>query len=80
MNGPNCRWCNTVTDAEFVDVGVGYVQVTGGLCHQCDGYEMGPYQTDGMISEVEMATMWRGPIEDHEEFSPFNPVQSWGGI
>ena len=74
MNGPECRWCNRATDAEFVDVGVGYVQVSGGRC-SCGGYEMGRYMVGGMISEIELATMWRGPFEDCAEFSPFNPDQ-----
>lgn len=73
MNGPPCEWCGTKTEAEFVDVGVGFVQVTGGMCWNCGGYETGPYQTDGRISEVEMATLWRGPWEDHADFNPFNP-------
>ena len=75
MNGPPCLWCGEKTDAEFVDVGVGYAQVTGGKCWNCGAYEMGPYQTDGRISEVEMVTMWTGPAEDWAEFSPFNPEQ-----
>jgi len=65
MAGPDCRWCKAKTDAEFVDVGVGLVQVTGGLCGNCGAYEMGPYQTGGPISEVEMATGWTGPEEDY---------------
>lgn len=74
MNGPNCRWCSQPTDAEYVDVGVGFVQVTGGQC-ACGGDEMGPHQTDGRITEVEMATLWRGPFEDCPHYSPFNPDQ-----
>jgi hypothetical protein len=75
MNGPDCRWCGTATDAEFVDVGVGFVQVSGGQCWKCLAYEMGPYMTDGRISEVEMATLWLGPFEDSADHSPFNPDQ-----
>ena len=71
MNGPHCRWCNEVTEAEFVDVGIGWQQVTGGRC-RCGGYESGPYQNDGMLTEVEFATYWLGPFEDHPDFSPFN--------
>jgi hypothetical protein len=74
MNGPNCRWCNQSTDAEYVDVGVGCVQVTGGRC-DCGSYEMGAYMVDGRITEVEQATLWTGPSEDRAEFSPFNPEQ-----
>ena len=75
MNGPDCRWCGAETDAEFVDVGVGMVQVSGAICWECNAYEMGLYQTDGKISEVEMATGWLGPMEDHAIWSPFNPDQ-----
>lgn len=72
LTGPDCRWCGSKTDAEFVDVGVGFVQATGGHCG-CGGYEMGPYMTNGRITEAEMASGWRGPDEDFAEFSPFNP-------
>lgn len=73
--GPECRWCRERTDAEFVDVGVGLggVQVTGGICDNCGGVEMGPYLVGGLISEEEMATKWHGPFEDHADYSPFNP-------
>lgn len=76
MTGPLCRWCSTPTYAEFVDVGVGYVQVTGGECPACGALERGPYMNDGRITEVEMATMWSGPLEDWPVFSPFNPDPS----
>lgn len=66
MRGPNCRWCDSATDAEFVDVGVGFVQVTGGFCLACGGHELASHQIDGLISEVEMATGWLGPEEDYE--------------
>ena len=73
MKSPDCRWCGGETEAEFVDVGVGMVQVTGAMCWSCNSYEMGPYQTDGRITEVEMATGWLGPREDYIPTSPFNP-------
>lgn len=63
-NGPDCRWCGTATDAEFVDVGVGMVQVTGGHCPECGGLELARHQIDGPLSEVEMVTGWIGPFED----------------
>lgn len=64
--GPACRWCNEATHAEYVDVGVGLLQCTGGECYHCGGRELGPYMTDGPLSEVEMATGWLGPAEDWE--------------
>jgi hypothetical protein len=76
MNGPPCRWCNQPTEAEFVDIGVGYEQVTGGRCWDCCADERGPYLNGGLISEVEWVTMWSAPAEDYPEFSPFNPEPS----
>lgn len=73
MKGPECRWCGKETDAEFVDVGVGLVQVTGGECGECGARERGPYMNDGRITEIEQATMWSQPYEDWADFSPFNP-------
>jgi hypothetical protein len=80
MSGPLCRWCESKTYAEYVDVGVGWVQVTGGECLNCGAHEMGPYMTDGRITEVEMASMWHGPLEDHEYYSEFNPNPGDGEV
>ena len=73
MKGPECRWCGEATDAEFVDVGIGMVQVTGGEC-ACGGRELGPYMNNGRLTEEEFATAWQGPYEDWAMFSPFNPA------
>lgn len=80
MNGPDCPWCGLPTDAEFVDIGVGFQQVSGGWClgvYQgpvgCGSYEMAHHQIDGRLTEVEMVVGWRGPHEDVAELSPFNP-------
>lgn len=71
---PNCRWCGELCDAEFVDVGVGQVQVTAGICEACCAVEMSPYfLPDGKITEVEMVTGWHGPFEDDPDYSSFNP-------
>lgn len=72
MKGTECRWCGGETDAEFVDVGVGWVQVTGSEC-ECGARELGPYMNNGRLTEVEFATAWMGPYEDYPLFSPFNP-------
>lgn len=81
MNGPNCPWCGLPTDAEFVDIGVGFQQVSGGHClgeyskgtPGCGSYEMARHQIDGRLTEVEMVVGWHGPLEDHVAMSPFNP-------
>ncbi|AYN97232.1 hypothetical protein EAW52_10705 [Pseudomonas sp. LTJR-52] len=76
MNGPKCRWCGSQTEAEYVDVGIGYQQVTGGQCWDCGALELGPHLVkQSRCSEVEMATLWHGPVEDCADFSPFNPEQ-----
>lgn len=76
LNGPDCRWCGKPTEAEFVDIGVGMQQVTGGMCWPetggCGALEMGPYLVGGMITEEEMATLWTRPLEDFAWASPFS--------
>lgn len=38
--GEKCKKCGTGLEAEFVDIGVGWEQVTEGLCpNQCDYIE-----------------------------------------
>lgn len=71
--GPCCPWCDQQLYAEHCDVDVGWIQIEGAYCHDCMSYEMGPYQVGGMLSEVEMATLWTSPIEDFAQYSPFNP-------
>lgn len=73
MGAPDCRWCGSLCDAEFVDVGVGpWAQVTAGVCDSCGAVQMSPHYTpDGLISEVEMATAWWAPFEDHPDYSPY---------
>lgn len=79
-NGPKCPWCGLATDAEFVDIGVGYQQVTGGFClgiyngpPGCGSHEMAGHQIGGFLTEVEMAVGWTRPFEDYAELSAFNP-------
>lgn len=67
MSGPPCRWCKTLTFAEFVDVGVGYVQVTGGECPGCGGRELASHQIDGRLTEEEMATGWLAPMDEYDD-------------
>lgn len=76
MNGPDCQWCGKPTDAEFVDTGVGFQQVTAGMCHAdvggCGAYQIRPSLVGGMITEEEMATCWSRPLGDYPAYSPFN--------
>lgn len=74
MTGPNCRWCQQPTDAEFVGIGLGgHQQVTGGVCDNCGAVEMSPYRVpDGRLTEEEMATYWHAPFEDHPDYSPYS--------
>jgi len=68
MNGLSCPWCGTPTYTGFVEVGVGYYE-----CGNCGAYELRPDINSGLLTEVEQAMSWRGPMEDYPIFSPFNP-------
>ena len=58
----HCPYCGDDCggSAEYVDVGVGHVQVTAHQCDRCYAYELSPYRDDeGPFSEEETNTGWR---------------------
>lgn len=59
----NCPYCGAHTDAEFVDVGMGYwQQVTPHRCGNCHAVEIGPYdQIDRDLLAEEIKTGWYLP-------------------
>lgn len=67
MRGPyeipevNCPYCGTPCEAEYVDVGVGLVQVTPHGCHNCHAVEGGPY--DDHRDDYDPSTGWYKPEE-----------------
>lgn len=58
-----CPYCNGICDAEFVDIGVGFQQVTAYSCRDCMAYQMGhPLEDAKLATEEERKTgWWRGP-------------------
>jgi hypothetical protein len=64
MNSSNhlCPWCSADCDgtAEFVDVGVGAVQVTAHQCDTCQSLELGPYER-GAYTLEEWRAGWTAP-------------------
>lgn len=57
----NCPYCSTPCDADFVDIGVGYQQCGPYHCVACEASEIGPYDTDRTLSEIEKSTGWYAP-------------------
>lgn len=59
-SGPRCPFCSsTNTDAEFVDVGVGFEQVTPYICGDCEAMQIAPHQySEGRGTEEERAVGW----------------------
>ena len=54
----NCPYCGTPCHADFVDVGVGYTQCGPFHCEQCGASEIGPYDKERTLSEVERKCGW----------------------
>ena len=52
-----CPYCGELTYAEYVDIGVGFQQVTGHSCEGCHAVEAGPY-CDTDVSEYDSHTGW----------------------
>lgn len=57
-----CPWCGSKSvDAEFVDIGVGYQQVTPYQCEDCWATQINPY-SDSKVSDYEARMGWHcGP-------------------
>lgn len=68
---PNCPYCNTQCyPAQYVDVGVGYQQVTPHECHNCYAVEISPYAKDKNLTDKEKETGWYTPpksVENNRE-------------
>lgn len=60
-----CGWCDGRAYAEYVDVGVGAVQVDAGRCGDCGAQQMNPYYgRDGASPEETQRGWWRGEATD----------------
>ncbi len=57
-----CPYCsNPHTQAEWVDVGVGFVQCGPYHCEHCEATEIGPHDTPQELTEEELRTGWYRP-------------------
>ena len=70
MNGYNygegepkerCPYCQSLCCADFVDIGVGYTQCGPYHCENCGASEIGPYDENRSLSEIEKKTGWYAP-------------------
>jgi hypothetical protein len=59
-----CPYCGTVCRADFVDIGVGMIQCGPYHCDNCRASEIGPYDKDRELSEIERKCGWYGPDEE----------------
>lgn len=55
-----CPYCQALCCADFVDVGIGYVQCGPYHCERCGASEMGP-NDNGLGTEAEREVGWFGP-------------------
>lgn len=53
-----CPFCNGPTDAEFVDIGVGFQQVSPARCNDCGAVQFNPYDDELPASEEEHRAGW----------------------
>ena len=57
-----CPYCGSWCDADFVDIGVGFVQCGPYHCDQCGASEIGPYDDESRtLIDDERATGWYAP-------------------
>lgn len=68
-----CPYCNGICDAEFVDIGVGYQQVTAYQCRECQALQMGHPKEDlsKATAEERKNGWWRGPPWMYEKPNPY---------
>lgn len=69
-----CPFCGDVYDdnAEYVDVGVGHVQVTANYCENCGASEQGAYEYDE--EKFDFKGGWVRSKEEPEPKYDFNPA------
>jgi hypothetical protein len=57
----NCPYCDSVCEADFVDVGVGMMQCGPYCCHNCMASSIGGFDSPRNLSEIEQKTGWYAP-------------------
>jgi hypothetical protein len=55
-----CPFCKDEFPAncEYVDIGVGWQQVTANFCQNCHAYELSPYYEEGIPIDCEVVDSW----------------------
>lgn len=56
-----CPYCSNPTYADYVDVGVGFVQCGPYHCENCGASEIGPYDEKRELSALEIVAGWYAP-------------------
>ncbi|HCF3663708.1 TPA: hypothetical protein NID01_000534 [Pseudomonas aeruginosa] len=56
-----CPYCGATCRADFVDVGVGYVQCGPYHCEVCNASEIGPYDRERDLTDREKELGWYAP-------------------
>lgn len=59
-----CPYCGTLCRADFVDIGVGHQQCGPYHCDKCRASEIGPYDKERPLTEVERKFGWYAPDEE----------------
>jgi hypothetical protein len=57
----HCPYCNTPTNADYVDVGIGFVQCGPFHCTRCLASEIGPADKPRVLTAQEEDTGWYAP-------------------
>lgn len=56
-----CPYCGTICRADFVDIGVGMQQCGPYHCENCHASQIGPYDSERVLTDRERETGWYGP-------------------
>lgn len=56
-----CPYCQTICDADFVDIGVGFTQCGPYTCPNCGASEIGPHDVTVPLSAEEIDKGWYKP-------------------
>lgn len=56
-----CPYCKAICRADFVDVGVGFQQCGPYHCVECGASEIGPFDEERPLTELEKDTGWYAP-------------------
>lgn len=56
-----CPYCNALCCADFVDVGIGYIQCGPLHCESCRASEIGPHDAERPLTEAEVKCGWYAP-------------------